>query len=401
MSTQRDPDPASVQQGLRELVAQLEAGYAIPSAEWAEIVGRVPRHRFLPRWYDWQGEEEPREYVGSDDVERWLRKVYADEVVPIDPRDEHRSSSSQPSMMLAFLSALDPATGHTVLEIGTGSGYNAALLCERVGSRNVTTIDIEPELVTNAADRLTQCGYTPTVAVADGAQGYPAKAPYDRIIATCSVPRIPAAWIDQLKPGGVLVTPLAGGCFEYGLVRLTKQPHGGAEGRLRFEGASFMRLRQPGRPSAPVSEAVQVLAEAPGDGATRPCSLPTALAHRSTATWGLMFMIGAAVQEVTWLWRGPSPDWGEYDREHRRQVPAIVSSLDRSWARVSRGEDGQLTVTEGGPRRLWDIVEECRALFLDQGEPMHARYGMTVTGDRRQWLWLDCPDSGHCWELTG
>ncbi len=68
---------------------------------------------------------------------------------------------------------------------------------------------------------------------------------------------------------------------------------------------------------------------------------------------------------------------------------------------VSRGEDGQLTVTEGGPRRLWDIVDECHALFLDQGEPTHARYGMTITRDRRQWLWLDCSDSGHSWELTG
>lgn len=394
-----EPDPALVQSGLRRLVEQLDARYAIPSAEWRDIVGRVQRHRFLPRWYDWQGDEEHTEYVGADDVERWLAKVYADDVVPIDPRDEHRSSSSQPSMMLAFLGALDLGTNHTVLEIGTGSGYNAALLCERVGSSNVTTIDVEHQLVETAAARLADCGYAPTVAVADGVYGYPARAPYDRIIATCAVHRIPDAWLDQLAPDGVLVTPLAGGRFEYGLVKLKKRPDGMADGRLRFQGASFMPLRQPGQPLPPEASEAQAFLERREGGETRPCALPAALAYRSAATWGLTFMIGVMVQDPAWRWRGPSPEWGEYSSERRCELPALVSWRDRSWAVVSRGGDGEPMVTQGGPRRLWDVVESCAALFYDQGEPTHARYGITVTRDRRQLLWLDCPDSGHVWEL--
>lgn len=397
MST--DPDPALVQSGLRKLVAQLDARYAIPSAEWREIVGRVQRHRFVPSWYDWQGDEDPKEYVGSDDVERWMAKVYADDVVPIDPRDEHCSSSSQPSMMLAFLGALDLGTNHTVLEIGTGSGYNAALLCERVGSSNVTTIDLEPQLVESSTARLAACSYTPTVAVADGVQGYPATAPYDRIIATCAVHRIPDAWLDQLAPDGVLVTPLAGGRFEYGLVQLRKRPDGTADGRLRFQGASFMPLRQPGRQLPPEASEAEALLKHVEGGQTRPCALPDALACRSTATWGLTFLIGVAVQDPAWRWRGPSPEWGEYNSERRWELPALVSWHDRSWATVSRDGDGASIVTEGGPRRLWDAVESCAALFYDQGEPTHARYGITITPDRRQVLWLDCPDSGHVWEL--
>jgi hypothetical protein len=253
--------------------------------------------------------------------------------------------------------------------------------------------------VSSAIHRLAECGYRPTVAVADGVEGYPAAAPYDRIIATCSVRRIPDAWLDQLRPGGVLVTPLAGGRFEYGLVRLLSQPDGSFVGRLRFQGVSFMPLRRAGQPPSPSPQAARALIESTEGGDTRSCSLPTALAYRSTASWGLMFMIGAAGQDLAWCWRGPGHEWGEYNSEQRREFPALVSWHDRSWAIVSRSGEGKLEVTQGGPRRLWDIVEGCDALFSTEGEPTHARYGITITRDRRQWLWLDCPESGHSWEL--
>ena len=89
-----------------------------------------------------------------------------------------------------MLEALEVTDGCRVLEIGTGSGYNAALLCERLGSEHVTSVHIDPDLVALARERLAANGYTPTLA-ADGADGYPRSALYDRIIATCSVPAIP------------------------------------------------------------------------------------------------------------------------------------------------------------------------------------------------------------------
>jgi len=392
------PDQARIQEGLQRLVSQLEASSALPSPEWKAIVGRVQRHRFVPRWYEWDGDE-PTEHLGVDDVERWLARSYADDVMAIDPRPEHRSSSSQPSMMLAFLAALDLRPGDKVLEIGTGSGYNAALLCERVGSHDVTTIDIEPHLVRDAAQRLAECGYQPTVVCADGAQGYASRAPYDRIIATCSVPRIPEAWLDQLTADGVLVTPLGGGRFEYGLIRLQRCSDGSFQGRLRVEGANFMRLRRPGQRMPPDEEAARSLIEGVQGSSTRLCRVPPLLSYVSRATWGLRFMINAVVQDVAWLWRGPDPEWGSWDGERRREFPAVVSWLDRSWAIVSRNDRGELIATQGGSRRLWDLVEACAEEYAKQGEPTHLRYGITITPDRRQWLWLDHPGSEHRWEL--
>jgi predicted O-methyltransferase YrrM len=136
------------------------------------------------------------------------------------------SSSTLPSLMLTMLEAMDVTDNCRVLEIGTGSGYNAALLCERLGGEHVTSVDIDPELVELARERLATNGYTPTLAAVDGADGYPKGAPYDRIIATCSVPAIPPACLTQAAPGGVIMAD-----------------DGTATGRFIPGYASFMPLR--------------------------------------------------------------------------------------------------------------------------------------------------------------
>src|SRR5262249_44579903 len=102
------------------------------------------------------------------------------------------SSSSAPGLMATFLEAADIRPENRIPEIGAGTGYNAALLCERVGAANVRTIDIDPAITEQARARLATLGYHPTVTLADGDLGLPDHAPYDRIIATCSVHDIPA-----------------------------------------------------------------------------------------------------------------------------------------------------------------------------------------------------------------
>jgi hypothetical protein len=89
--------------------------------------------------------------------------------------------------------------GMDVLEIGTGTGYNAALLCERLGHAHVTTIDIGPELTALARVRLAEHGYWPHVATGDGACGVPGRDPFNRIVATCGLDAVPQAWIDQTR----------------------------------------------------------------------------------------------------------------------------------------------------------------------------------------------------------
>lgn len=152
----------------------------------------VPRHLFLP---------------GVP-----LGEAYADEAIlthyaggrPI-------SSSSQPAIMAAMLEQLDVHEGDRVLEVGSGTGYNAALLAFLAGPGGlVVTVDIEPAFVFEARQHLLAAGYGRVrVEVADGFEGYPECAPYQRIIVTASTPRVAPAWDQQLATGGRLVLPLA------------------------------------------------------------------------------------------------------------------------------------------------------------------------------------------------
>jgi protein-L-isoaspartate(D-aspartate) O-methyltransferase len=152
------------------------------------------------------------------------------------------SSSSQPSLMALMCQALDVADGHRVLEIGAGTGYNAALLAHRLGPGAVTTIDLEPEITDAARAHLdaygTEAARSVAVVTGDGALGHPPRAPYDRIMATCELPSIPAAWLEQCVPGGLVLAPLAGG-----LLALTVHGPGRAEGRFLDTPAYFVPLR--------------------------------------------------------------------------------------------------------------------------------------------------------------
>ncbi len=352
------------------------------SSTWREAFACVPRHAFVPRvfWWDDRKSDHHSAIIESDS-DRWLGLVYSDNVLVIEPGKPGASpvsSSSQPSMMLAFLEGLEVKDGNSVLEIGTGSGYNAALLCERLGSDRVTTIDVVPHLVEAARERLRETGYTPTVEIADGRRGFPRKAPYDRIIATCSVSRIPQGWVDQLRDDGIIVAPLRGGCFEAGIVALKKQPDGSASGRLLRELAWFMPMTQDPTPAD--RDNLETLA-AEGMGERRLCIVPAYLTTPSGQTFFAAALLRMETPGMEWFWM-PDP---------------AVAMPDGSWARVTL--DKPPVVEQGGPRRLWDIVERSYDLFLSLVEPGSDRYGITVRPDGEQWAWLDSPDSGHTWEI--
>lgn len=137
---------------------------------------------------------EPVDGASTEQHDAWLAHLYGDHALVTrygaDPPHQPASSSSQPTIMARMLEALEVAPGDRVLEIatGTGTGYNAALLCERLGSEQVTTVDIDASLVEAASERLRLAGYIPTVAVTDGADGYPAGAPHDRRIGGRKLP---------------------------------------------------------------------------------------------------------------------------------------------------------------------------------------------------------------------
>lgn len=153
----------------------------------------VPRHLFVPG-------VSPQE-------------VYSDRVFPakVDSDGKWLSSSSQPAIMAIMLEQLGLEPGHKVLEIGAGTGYNAALMAHIVGEGGqVVTIDIEEDLVQAARANLARAGLDRVqVICGDGGYGHPDAALYDRMILTVGVSDIVPAWIEQLKPGGRLVLPLA------------------------------------------------------------------------------------------------------------------------------------------------------------------------------------------------
>lgn len=136
-------------------------------------------------------------------------QAYADApvVLQVDPEGRPVSTVSQPTMVALMLEQLEVRPGGRVLEIGTASGYNAALLAALVGDGHVVTVELDDELAELAAGRLRD---TPNVTVitGDGRHGHLARAPYDGIIVTAGAPAVAPAWKDQLAAGGRLVVPL-------------------------------------------------------------------------------------------------------------------------------------------------------------------------------------------------
>jgi protein-L-isoaspartate(D-aspartate) O-methyltransferase len=175
-----------------ELVAGLRRRAELSDPRIEAAIGQVPRHVFVPAVT--------------------LQEAYADQAIATRYADGVPvSAASQPAIVATMLAQLQPPPGGTVLEIGAGTGYNAALLAHLVGpSGRVVTIDIDEQTAAQARDHLTAAGVANVeVICADGALGWPGGAPYDGIIVTAGVSDLAPAWVDQLAPAGRLVAPLS------------------------------------------------------------------------------------------------------------------------------------------------------------------------------------------------
>ncbi|MEV1019261.1 methyltransferase domain-containing protein [Streptomyces sp. NPDC050264] len=228
-----------------------ESGAWDADSRWREAFEHVPRHLFVPYYFAGVTGGYERlwgEYPEPERRRRWLRGVYADQPLATRLRDgELVSSSSQPSLMAQMLVDLDVRDGDRVLEIGAGTGYNAALLAHRLGDERVTTVDLDPEITESARSHLAAAGYRPTVVTGDGARGCAERAPYDRIMATCALRSVPVAWLAQCRPGARILAPLS-----TGLLMLTVRDAAYAEGRFLHTPAYFVALRGDTEGAAPV-----------------------------------------------------------------------------------------------------------------------------------------------------
>ena len=181
------------------LLSQDAFGRDYMDAEVMEVMGTVPRHAFLPEekgQRDWLSR-----LLGSD-----LASIaYADRPVPIG----YGQTMSQPFIVALMTDLLAPESDHVVLEVGTGSGYQAAVLAHLV--KRVCTIEIIPELGRSAAAALKRLGYDNVeTRIGDGYYGWEDCGPFDGIAVTAAASHVPAPLLRQLKPGGRLVIPVGG-----------------------------------------------------------------------------------------------------------------------------------------------------------------------------------------------
>jgi protein-L-isoaspartate(D-aspartate) O-methyltransferase len=199
-------------QGARRQLVQILKGKGITQEAVLEAIGRIPRHSF----------------INDSAFERF---AYTDVAFPIG----QGQTISQPYTVAVQTQLLSVSPGLKVLEIGTGSGYQTAVLC--VLGCKVHSIERHKPLYLEAKVRLQQLGHRAQLGFGDGCLGMPAHAPFDRILVTCGAPSVPEALVEQLRPGGLLVLPVGAG-EEQEMLRLVK----GEDGRIKRESHGMFRF---------------------------------------------------------------------------------------------------------------------------------------------------------------
>ncbi len=286
------------------------------------------------------------------------------------------SSSTTPTTVVGMLEQLDVADGQTVLEIGTGTGYSTALMCHRLGEDNVTTVEVDPQVAARADAALEEAGHSTWTVTGDGLLGHPARAPYDRVIATCAVRRIPYTWVRQTKPGGIILATVGSWPYGTGLAKVTVNDDGSAEGRITGR-SSFMHARA----QALVPLAGDLSARTAYTGTERPAKLPPVLLDE----W-----MPAFLAQLT----APGAQFVRARAGDGTQHLYLFDAERESFAAFTEGDSGW-TVRQGGPVALWDAVEETLIAWQDTGSPDIASVRLRITeqahtywiGDQRPLRW--------------
>ncbi|MFH8789390.1 methyltransferase domain-containing protein [Streptomyces roseoverticillatus] len=377
------PAVDSGRDGLRRLL--LDTGALEPA--WVPAFDAVRRADFLPgvMWPHDMATGRSRTVDKARDPDAW--QSYADSDCPIvtqwddgahngpEPGRSFSSSSSMPSLVFSMLADLDVREGQRVLEIGTGTGWNAALLAHRVGAGNVVTVDVDGVVAAGARAALQRAGLPVRVLHRDGYLGFPERAPYDRIIATCGLRNIPFEWVDQTVPGGIILVPW--GTY-YGPAEATARLVVADDGRSASgpftRPVGFMRMRA--QRLVRRQHAAYVPPGAMDRADTSVTSVPAADLDG--------FVPGLLVPDVTHV--------ADREREGRRTV-WLYGLSDTSWAAaVFRDGRNEAKVYQSGPRRLWDEVEAAHEWWEAHGRPGYERFGLTVERGGHTRVWLDGPN---------
>ena len=398
--------PFTVSGLLVGLVDGLSSSGAL-TPDWRAAFLAVPRHLFVPDlvWRDREGGSGPQSVRRAEQPDTWLRMVYRDEPVITQINDGapstfptvspdstvvrhtvYTSSTSMPSVVAEMLTALRAQPGMSVLEIGTGTGWNTALLAHRLGGEHVTSVEIDPHISAHAQQALAEAGYgAVTVLTGDGALGHPRRAPYDRVISTACVYQVPYPWIAQTRAGGLVLTQWGTEYYNGHLLALTVAGDGTATGGIVGKTA-FMTVRDQRIPWIPISAIVTDDSEARAEE-----KLSKRHPRHYVAGYDPRTAIGVQVPRCI-------PRYTPPEAEDPDGILWLLDQWSHSWAAIHHQPDqpGPYRVRQYGPRRLFDEVSTAYRGWKAAGKPPAHTWRITITphGQRAE---LTGSQTGESW----
>ncbi|MDH6108464.1 protein-L-isoaspartate O-methyltransferase [Kitasatospora sp. MAP12-15] len=330
-----------------------------PDSRWRDPVARTPRHELIPRW--WEREEDGWSLrVGADDPDLWASRAYgnvsvitsvggqhADLAKPGDrPTGGITSSATLTGLSVKMLRHARINAEHDLLDVGTGAGGLTAIAAHRLGDRRVTSVDVDAYLSEAAQSRTAAMGLRSNFLTLDVTKE-PIPGSYDRIVSTVALRPVPVPLLTALRPGGRIVTTIAGTTL---ILTAWKTADGGAVGHIERDWAGFMVTRS--GPDYPPGIPFDTAREGEGEEVTTG-RYPVSDIREAWEVWSFLTISVPGV---------------EIDFEERAgRRTAYLVHPDGSWARATAERYEPPTVHQSGPRRLWTDVERIRTRMLVEG----------------------------------
>ncbi|MFD4258699.1 protein-L-isoaspartate O-methyltransferase [Streptomyces sp. NPDC058534] len=379
------------------MVARLEESGELGPGPVREALLALPREALIPQAYVRRSapDETPPhwdllDFCRPDDREELLERLHSGDSVAIQhggepilgrvpgPRRGGAMTAMSSTMRLTadLLQQLDLRPGQRVLDVGTGAGVTAAVVCFVCGDAGVVTLDIDPHVTAAARERLSALGYRPTRVTGDGTTGWATTEPYDRIFVSFAVRHVPQALVEQLALGGHALMTLGTSSPSWpSLAMIERRQDGSLEAQLR---------------------AVE-------------------FGHRAGAGFDRLFLSAAFREEITtadgWTQRSmlaPPPDtargmWLALDHLH----PGLVRNFGaddltigapecRSWMRVQAVSDRRWEVTTSGPRDIWAEIQDVAGRWRAAGTPDVYRIHFDADGGQR----ATSPNGALTWQIS-
>ncbi|WP_411144721.1 methyltransferase domain-containing protein [Streptomyces sp. x-80] len=344
--------------------AALAAHVTHRTSRWHGPVAHTPRHLFIPQW--WEATDDGWALHRPEDDAEWFEATYrdrslvtrvgalhADHATPGNRQaGRPTSSATLPRLVIDMHRHALIDEGDSLLYVGTGSGYGTALAARYLAHpEQVTSVDVDPYLVAAARDRLDDIGLRPRVETVDATGPLPVEpGSVDRVVAMVSVRTVPQSWLDALCTGGRLVTTIAGTSL---LVTAEKDQDGGATGRVEWDRAGFMVARHGEDYPPGLDTLLDTARTQDGEDVT---TGPYPVVDVGQA-WDLDSMLSVTAPGIV----------HRYHEDGEKRI-ALMAHADGSWARAAAAGDHRPTVHQGGPRRLWDLLDQVRSYWLATGE---------------------------------